>query len=968
MAGETLRIFISSPGDVGQERVIAGRVIERLQGEFAAATTLEPVLWEHEPTRATGHFQDQIVRPSETDIVVCILWSRLGTRLPEHFRRPDGTTFASGTEWEFEDAAAAYRKTGTPDLLVYRKMKTASADLDDEEELLKSLAQKKALDAFIKNWFGSAEDSFKAAFQAFNTPDEFETLLETHLRKLIAERLPEHVAGGDEVGAVTWHAGSPFRGLEEFDYEHAPVFFGRTRAVGEIREALVSQAARGTAFLLVFGMSGSGKSSLVRAGVLPTLCQPGVIERVGLWRWCIVRPSDSGDLFEGLAVAMLRDGALPEMRESANAALLPGYLRNAPDDAVQVIANGLDRAARDAGLAEGADAKLLLVVDQLEELFTREDVEPEHRRGFVRVLSSLANSGRVWVIGTMRSDFYHRCAEEPELVALSEGVGQYHLLPPTAAEFARMICGPAIAAGLRFEEHAVTGERLDDVLHAAATRDSAALPLLEFTLDELFKSRSDTGVLTHAAYDVIGGLEGALGRHAEAAFSNLLETARNAFPVVMRALVTAAPGDDGKVTSRPCDLARFEPDTPSRALVDALIVARMLSASGDSEGAQVRLVHEALLTHWPRALQQTNADRQDLQNRARLEAACTLWENKGRDKSLLIRSDLMLEETRDLLARRGEELDGNLVAFVKASANAHVRRQRLRLGLGAAAMFLLIVGTFFLHDYLSARQTMLARQQEAARNDIAGNLIAYAGSPGESVLDGDGNHGAYTEALLATLKRPELILTEAILNAHNDVLKRYNGLQTPQLATSLNGDVYLHYPPDKRRSWAFIVGVSDYDRLMQLKNPNNDARAMASLFRRFGYNVELHLDLTSAELNRAADAFIKRIREAQLARNRADRDEIDDHRPRLQHVALSLRPILKKVDRAGAMVMVYFAGNGVEIDGRTLFPARDAAPELSATANWFDINAFIQRLQNVAAARLVILDFCRTNPFVNVKR
>src|SRR2546423_12615717 len=86
-----LRIFLSSPGDVGQERLIAARVIERLQGEFGGTVELEPILWEHEPLRASAHFQEQIVPPSQTDIVVCILWSRLGTRLPEQFCREDGS-------------------------------------------------------------------------------------------------------------------------------------------------------------------------------------------------------------------------------------------------------------------------------------------------------------------------------------------------------------------------------------------------------------------------------------------------------------------------------------------------------------------------------------------------------------------------------------------------------------------------------------------------------------------------------------------------------------------------------------------------------------------------------------------------------------------------------------------------------------------------------------------------------------
>ena len=95
-----LRLFVSSPGDVAEERVIAARVLDRLAADFAPVAQIEPVFWEHEPLLATESFQLQIARPSETDIVVTILWSRLGTRLPPDIRRPDGSPYESGTEFE----------------------------------------------------------------------------------------------------------------------------------------------------------------------------------------------------------------------------------------------------------------------------------------------------------------------------------------------------------------------------------------------------------------------------------------------------------------------------------------------------------------------------------------------------------------------------------------------------------------------------------------------------------------------------------------------------------------------------------------------------------------------------------------------------------------------------------------------------------------------------------------------------
>ena len=142
---------------------------------------------------------------------------------------------------------------------------------------------------------------------------DFEILLENHLHRLIDRQIPGSVSSTSEARAV-WKKGSPFRGLEAFEFEHAPVFFGRTRAVSDILQALRDQAADGRSFVLVLGMSGGGKSSVVRAGVLPMLTRPGVIEGVDNWRRAVFRPTDvRGDLFAGLAKALLRDDALPSL-------------------------------------------------------------------------------------------------------------------------------------------------------------------------------------------------------------------------------------------------------------------------------------------------------------------------------------------------------------------------------------------------------------------------------------------------------------------------------------------------------------------------------------------------------------------------------------------------------------------------------------------------------------------------------
>jgi len=676
-----IRIFISSPSDVRPERLKAEQIIARLNSEFAYHFRVEAVLWEREPLVATHHFQDErnIPQPRGMDVVVIILWSRLGVPLPEDkFSGALSGRPVTGTEWEFEDALASARERGVPELLLYRKQAPPTADLYDRKAVEERLAQLDLVEDFIGRWF-RAEDggqAFIAASHSFATATEFEEELYDHLHELLARR-----AGGRVEGIEIRWPQPPFRGLLSFDYEHAAVFFGRTRARNELREMLARRDAAGCAFVLVLGASGSGKSSLVKAGLLPDLRLPGMIGGVGLVRWGVLRPSDArGDPLTALATAILSATALPELASlQYTPEQLGALLREAPGQAALPIRQGLAAAGTAAGLTEIAEARLALIVDQLEELFTIESFGQKAREAFVAALEALSKSGLVWVVATMRSDFFDRLETLPTLASPS-AEARFLLLPPGDAEIGQIIRQPALEAGSRFEVGPVQGVGLDEIIRQAASAEQGALPLLSFLLDQLWRRRTDTGLLTFAAYQELGGLEGAIGRRAEEVFLEQSEAARRELVAVLRALVTVR---GGTATSRPAPLALFTAGSPRRVLVDAFLEAgaRLLVAESDSNGVpQLRLAHEALLTHWSRARDQIAADSRDLELHGRLEEEAEHWRGAVslREKRGRVVTGLMLAEARALLARWGTELPEHVIEFITVSRRA-ARRRRLRL-------------------------------------------------------------------------------------------------------------------------------------------------------------------------------------------------------------------------------------------------------------------------------------------------
>jgi WD40 repeat protein len=345
---------------------------------------------------------------------------------------------------------------------------------------------------------------------------------------------------------------------------------------------------------------GSGKSSLVRAGIVPEVTRPGAVRDVDLWRVAVVVPGL--DTIGSVATRLYAqdadlDGtsALPELLGSPHTTpdTWKRLAASNPNAAAATVAWAISQAAATEQVRVASDrplvARLLLVVDQLEYLLGAPD-----EKAFVALLGELLATERVWLVLTMRSDSYAKLLENPPLIELKMRGASFDLPLPGSAEIADIVHGPARAAGLELEE--TENRWLADEL-ARATPSGDALPLLQMTLAQLFEKR-DGVRMTLRVLDEIGGMDGAIASHADKIFGRLSRSVQAELPHVIEGLVRdVARQPDGQVvfTARASPYPATTKNRPRDELVNNF-VDNFLFVRGAEGG--IRIAHDALLRQW----------------------------------------------------------------------------------------------------------------------------------------------------------------------------------------------------------------------------------------------------------------------------------------------------------------------------------------------------------------------------------
>tara|TARA_R110000744_G_scaffold32044_5_gene75060 strand:- start:1597 stop:4956 length:3360 start_codon:yes stop_codon:yes gene_type:complete len=786
-----------------------------------------------------------------------------------------------------------------------------------------------------------------------SAPKYIETIRKRGYRIVAELDFPDAEATNSEKPNINdWQGGSPFPGLSAFEPDESKVFFGRNEQITTLLTRVSTLVCAKQAFCLILGPSGSGKSSLVNAGVLPRLTHKNGYDGIGVVSFTSLDFADVSQyrLFIDLASSIV-DWDVNDIPvfDGLSAEALANMLQK---DCCEVIAMceralGSIKEQSGASIFQYAKPQFFLFIDRLEVLLSSPAFDDDERKIFLNTIDTLATSGCILIFSACRNDFYPLVVKYPTLMAGKERGAHFDLLPPSPNELSQMIRLPAQAANLGWTIEPNSTSPLDEVLCYEAANHPDALPMLQYTLQELYEQRSVDNEMLYSVYRKLGGIEGAIGKKAEEIYLQLSTEQQAQLEFLLSLLVTLNP-DGETITSRAARWSQLD-DNPLKhssqhQFVQAMVESRLFVSHLQNGEPCFSLAHEALLRKWARAAKWISDHREGLQIKSRLQQLAGRWQFEDKNKAYLLAEGKPLQEALSLQRSLVFTLEENERGLIKASQKSG----NIKRWLKRTTVTLLCVLTFtaLFMSVKSQQAESLAQQKRLEAESLLGFMVGEFADKLRSVKRMDLLDGISNKALEYFSQQDEGSEESLLLSFTNTEKNFKTRFQHAQTLGAMGEVAYSRNKNDEAMQ-GFSAAKTILEKLYKIQPENSE------LLKTLGANAFWLGQLASdkAELTLAKLHFEEYLSFSKLMNQLKPNN--DDAKLELSYAYLAIGGINSKLQKLGAAKVALEKALAIQYELTEDLPKTDMSQvDIADTLEWLaETEEQLGNLQQAVIAR-----------------
>lgn len=696
-----ITIFVSSSSDAYKERFLIKRIIINLKRKYAQHIDIIFYFWEKNPQDGSFPFSESIPSPAEFDICICLFWTRIGTILKTRYGEAFESKFITGTIKEFEEA----KNSKNTFLLVYRNFDSIQLDSNKRKEYDK---QAKMLDYFAKKFLTDKKGRNKTAYKEFSTKhieEKLSTLVEEDLETLIIKRIQKINQENPPEIIVNNPYPDSFKPYDKHMDEN--LFEGRKKDIKQLKDQIILQIEKENSFLMIVGPSGCGKSSLLNIG------SKQIKESLEL--------KFNTENLKIINITLSKN--YNELSKDFHLNLKKELKDNNKDKHVNF--NHSERNSNTINYIKDwvksipSNSKYLLLLDQFEEIFfINSKKEPllrnnEEIETFLELLTDISKTGKVWIISSMRSDFYKYVSMYKLLNKLMKTTGTLTLSFPSISEYSNIIELPVLRTGNTFQINESDGIPLNKKIEEDIKNNNTALPFITLLLHELYEKDKSKKMMTYDSYEKLGGIEGFIKKKIKKIYKKLKENKlEKKFEILLMHLVYLHYEETFNPINKKVNLSLIQEDSNLYKVAEILIKERFLITDNNF----IFISHESLFIEIPEIKTVIEKKENFIKLVPRITMMQKKWDeekNKKEKKNLFLGKKELIEATEIMQTYPfllKEDIDDKKLENYIVLSQKHYRNNYIKMFSFISLSIIIIL--FLIYDNLRSKSIVIKKQNK----------------------------------------------------------------------------------------------------------------------------------------------------------------------------------------------------------------------------------------------------------------